>query len=313
VTDRTPARATRVGGQGTGLLFAVGAYGLWGFLPGFFLLLAPASPWEIVAFRILMSLVFCVILLTVTRGWQAFVGLSRQPRVLFTMGLAGVLIYINWQVFVLATLTGHVVEGSLGYFINPVITVALGVVVLRERLRPLQWTAVGISVVAIVVIALGYGAFPWIALILALSFGFYGFIKKRVGAQVDAISGLTLETAWLVPVAIVQLVVTGATVGLTFGTVSTVHSLLMIATGVITATPLLLFAAAARRLPLVALGLTQYLAPILQFLTGVFLLDEPMPAGRWVGFGLVWLALAVLTVDMVRAARAGRRASLLTA
>ncbi|PZQ90523.1 MAG: EamA family transporter RarD [Leifsonia xyli] len=305
-----PAPSPHRSGQGAGLAYAVSAYLLWGFLPGFFLLLDPASPWEIVAFRILMSLGFCAILLTVTRGWRGFLGLARQPRVLFTMGLAGVFIYVNWQVFVLATLGGHVVEGSLGYFINPVITVALGVVVLRERLRPLQWAAVGVSLLAIVVIAVGYGAFPWIALALALSFGIYGFIKKRVGAQVDAVSGLTLETAWLVPVAVVQLVVTGATVGLTVGSAGPVHTFLMIATGVITATPLLLFAAAARRLPLVALGLTQYLAPVLQFLTGVFLLNEPMPLGRWVGFGLVWFALVLLTIDMVRAARAGRRASL---
>jgi chloramphenicol-sensitive protein RarD len=304
--EPTPRRA----GQGAGLAFAITAYGLWGFLPGFFLVLAPASAWEIVAFRVLMSLVFCALLLTVTRGWRGFIGLSRQPRVLFTMALAGVLIYVNWQVFVIATLTGHVVEGSLGYFINPVITVALGVVLLRERLRPLQWIAVGVSIVAILVIAIGYGAFPWIALALALSFGFYGFIKKRVGAQVDAISGLTLETAWLTPVAIVQLAITGAVVGLSFGNAGPVHVALMIGTGVVTAVPLLLFASAARRLPLVALGLTQYLAPVLQFLTGVFLLQEPMPTGRWIGFCLVWLALILLTIDMVRAARAGRRASL---
>ncbi|MFT4029533.1 MAG: hypothetical protein QM675_06620 [Protaetiibacter sp.] len=154
-------------------------------------------------------------------------------------------------------------------------------------------------------------ASPWE--IVAFSFGLYGFIKKRVGAQVDAVSGLTLGTAWLAPVAIGQLVVTGATVGLSFGTAGAVHLLLMIATGVITATPLLLFASAARRLSLVALGLTQYLAPVLQFLTGVFLLHEPMPLGRWVGFLLVWAALVLLTADMVRAARAGRRASLPTA
>jgi len=303
----------RGGGQGAGLAYGIAAYGLWGFLPGFFLLLEPASPWEIVAFRIVMSLGFCVVLLTVTRGWRGFLGLARQPRVLGMMALAGVLIYVNWQVFVLATLSGHVVEGSLGYFINPVITVALGVLLLRERLRPLQWVAVGISVVAILVISIGYGAFPWIALALAFSFGFYGFIKKRVGAQVDAVSGLTLETAWLMPVAIVQLAVTGATVGLTWASAGVVHGLLMVATGVITATPLLFFAAAARRLPLVALGLTQYLAPVLQFLTGVFLLHEPMPLGRWIGFCLVWLALVLLTVDMIRAARSGRRASLPTA
>jgi chloramphenicol-sensitive protein RarD len=301
-----PPRAS----QGAGLTYGIAAYGLWGFLPGYFLLLEPASPWEIVAFRVLMSLGFCALLLTVTRGWRGFIGLARQPRVLFTMALAGALIYVNWQVFVLATLSGHVVESALGYFINPVITVALGVVLLRERLRPLQWIAVGVSVVAILVIAVGYGSFPWIALALAFSFGFYGFIKKRVGAQVDAVSGLTLETAWLTPVAIVQLVITGATVGLSFGNAGPVHVVLMIATGVITAVPLLLFAAAARRLPLVALGLTQYLAPVLQFLTGVLLLHEPMPTGRWIGFCLVWLALVLLTVDMIRAARAGRRASL---
>ncbi|WP_166868855.1 EamA family transporter RarD [Salinibacterium sp. ZJ70] len=299
----------RLGASGAGLLQAIGAYGLWGFLPLFFLALAPASSWEIVAFRILMSLGFCVILLMVTRGWAAFIALARQPRVLLAMGIAGVLIYVNWQIFIIATLSGHVVESSLGYFINPLITVALGVILLRERLRPLQWVAVGISLVAILVIAIGYGAFPWIALSLALTFGFYGYIKKRVGGQIDAVSGLTLETAWLTPVAIVQLVITGATVGLTVGNVSPLHTVLMITTGVATAVPLLLFASAARRLPLVALGLTQYLAPTLQFIVGVALLGEPMPLGRWIGFALVWVALVVLTVDMVRAARAGRRAS----
>jgi len=300
--------ARRAGG--TGLVFAIAAYGLWGFLPAYFLLLEPSSAWEVVAFRVLMSLAFCAVLLTVTRGWRGFLGLSRQPRVLFTMALAGALIYVNWQVFVIATLSGHVVEASLGYFINPVVTVALGVVLLRERLRPLQWTAVGVSLVAILVIAIGYGAFPWIALALAASFGFYSFIKKRVGAQVDAVSGLTLETAWLTPVAIVQLVITGAMVGVAFGSAGPVHVVLMIVSGVVTAVPLLLFAGAARRLPLVALGLTQYLTPVLQFLIGVFLLDEPMPTGRWIGFCLVWLALVLLTIDMIRAARAGRRASL---
>ena len=303
----------RLAGPTAGLLYAITAYGLWGFLPGVFLLLEPASAWEIVAFRILMSVAFCLILLTVTRGWHAFFGLAKQPRVLFAMALAGVFIYLNWQVFVIATLTGHVVEGSLGYFINPLVTVALGVIFLREKLRPLQWVSVGISAVAIVVISVGYGAFPWIALALAFSFGFYGYIKKRTGAQVDALSGLTLETAWLAPVAIVQLMVTGATIGLTVGQVSPLHTLLMALTGVITATPLLLFAAAARRLQLVALGLTQFLAPVLQFLFGVFLLHEPMPVGRWVGFALVWVALIVLMVDMGRAARAGRRASFPTA
>ncbi len=309
----TPEPTPRAQGQGAGLAFAVGAYGLWGFLPAYFLLLEPASPWEVVAFRILMSLVFCVVLLTVTRGWRAFVGLARQRRVLGMMAIAGVLIYGNWQIYLIAALGGHVVEAALGYFINPIVTVALGVLVLRERLRPLQWAAVGICLVATVVIVVGYGSFPWIAFGLAFTFGFYGFVKKRVGAQVDAVSGLTLETAWLVPVAIAQLLVTGATVGLAVGNAGPVHTVLMIGTGVVTAVPLLLFAAASRRLPLIAIGLTQFLAPVLQFLMGVFILGEPMPPGRWAGFALVWAALVLLTIDMIRAARAGRRASLPTA
>lgn len=300
-------------GQGTGLAYAIGAYALWGLLPGFFLLLEPAGAWEIVAFRVLMSLAFCALVLTITRGWRGFFGLARQPRVLLTMAAAGVLIYINWQVFVLATVTGHVIESSLGYFFNPVVTVALGVLLLRERMRPLQWVAVGVSVVAILVIAIGYGTFPWIALALAFSFGLYGYLKKRVGAQVDAVSGLTLETLWLAPVAVAQLAIAGATVGLAFGNAGWVNAVLMVVSGVVTAVPLLMFASAARRLPLVALGLTQYLAPAMQFLTGVILLHEPMPAGRWAGFALVWLALALLTFDMIRAARAGRRASLTAA
>jgi len=160
------------------------------------------------------------------------------------------------------------------------------------------------------VIAIGYGSFPWIGLTLAFSFGLYGFIKKKVGAQVDAISGLTLETALLVPVAIVQLIIVGATVGLEFGQNGVGHAVAMVGTGVVTAVPLLLFAAAARRLTLVAIGLTQFLAPVLQFLFGVFVLHEAMPPGRWIGFALVWIALIVLTVDMVAGARASRRASI---
>ena len=302
-----PAASRR---EGTGLLFAIGAYGLWGFLPAYFLLLAPAGPFEVVAFRILMSLIFCAILLTVTRTWGPFWHLARQPRVLGIMAIAGVLIYINWQVFVIAALSNQVVEGSLGYFINPIVTVLLGVIFLRERLRPAQWAAVGLAFVAVIVIMIGLGTFPWIALTLAFSFGLYGFIKKKVGAQVDAISGLTLETALLVPVAIVQLIVVAVTAGLAFGQNGIGHTVAMIGTGVVTAVPLLLFAAAARRLTLVTIGLTQFLAPVLQFLFGVFILHEAMPPGRWIGFALVWIALIVLTVDMVVGARASRRASI---
>ncbi len=295
-------------GQGAGLVFAIAAYVLWGLLPVYFLLLAPAGPFEVVAFRILCSLVFCVILLLITRGWAKLGVIVRHRRSLVMLGVAGAVIYVNWQLYVIAVLSGRVVEASLGYFINPIVTVLLGVVILRERLRPAQWAAVGISAIAILVIAIGYGAFPWIAVVLAFSFATYGFIKKGVGERVDAISGLTLETAWLTPVAIVQLVVVGMTSGLTAGHNGILQVVFLLGTGIATATPLLLFAAGARRLPLVSIGLTQYFAPVLQFLIGILFLHEHMSAGRWIGFALVWIALIILTVDLLIAAR-GRRGS----
>ena len=291
----------------SGLAFAIGAYGLWGFLPIYFIALEPAGPFEIVGWRVLLSLVFCALLITVTRAWRSFMTLVRDRRVLLTMGLAGALIFVNWQTYVYATLSNQVVEAALGYFINPIVTVFLGVLVLRERLNATQWVAVGISIVAVVVLAIGYGQLPWIALVLAFSFGFYGLIKKRVGPKVDAVSGLTLETAWLAPVAVVQLIVVSMTSGLTMGTVSAWHTVLLLLAGVVTAVPLLLFAAASRRLPLIYMGFIQYFAPFIQFLVGVVVLQEPMPPERWIGFGLVWLALCVLTFDLLRGARTARR------
>jgi len=301
-----PAHDTAV--SRSGLAFAIAAYALWGFLPIYFIALEPAGPIEIVGWRVLLSLVFCLLLLTVTRAWRPFMALVRDRRILFTMGLAGVLIFVNWSTYVYATLTGQVVEAALGYFINPIVTVFLGVLVLRERLNVTQWIAVGISIVAVIVLAIGYGQLPWIALVLAFSFGFYGLIKKRVGPKVDAVSGLTLETAWLAPLAVAQLVFVAMTSGLTMGTVSPWHSALLLMAGVVTAIPLLLFAAASRRLPLIFMGFIQYFAPFIQFLVGVFILQEPMPPERWIGFGLVWLALLVLTFDLMRSARSARRA-----
>ncbi len=292
-----------------GLAFAVAAYGLWGFLPVYFIALEPAGPIEIVGWRVLLSLVFCALLIGVTRAWRPFAALLRNRRVLLTMGLAGVLIFVNWQTYVFATLTGQVVEAALGYFINPIVTVFLGVLVLRERLNLTQWIAVGISIVAVIVLGVGYGSLPWIALILAFSFGFYGLIKKRVGPKVDAVSGLTLETIWLAPLAVLQLVFVAMTTGLTIGTVSAWHTVLLLLAGAVTAVPLLLFAAASRRLPLIYMGFIQYFAPFIQFLVGVVVLREPMPLERWIGFGLVWVALAVLTFDLVRGVRNARRAA----
>ncbi|AZS35941.1 hypothetical protein CVS47_00539 [Microbacterium lemovicicum] len=293
-----PARERTLGG-----LYALAAYLLWGFLPLYFLLLVPTGPWELVAWRILFSLVFCVLLLAVTRGWQRFGVILRSPRLLGWTALAGAFIYVNWQVFILGTLSGHVIETSLGYFINPVVTVLFGVLFLRERLRVTQWVAIGLAVVAIAVIVFGYGRFPWIALSLAFSFGLYGLVKKRIGPSVDAVSGLTLETVWLIPVAVVQLLVVSSVTGLTIGTAGPGHTVLLLLVGVVTAVPLLLFASGARRVPLTVIGLLQFAAPILQFITGAWLLGETMTPERWFGFGLVWLALIVLSADSVIHAR----------
>ncbi len=305
-----PARAPRARLNTAGLVYAVSAYVLWGFLPIYFIALQPTGAVEIVAWRILLSLVFCALLILVMRTWRSFFALLRDRRVVLIMGAAGALIFVNWLTYVYAALSDQVVEAALGYFINPIVTVFLGVLVLRERLNAVQWTAVGISIVAVIVLAVGYGQLPWIALVLAFSFGFYGLIKKRVGPRVDAVSGLTLETAWLAPLAAVLLVIVGATSGLSMGNEGTWHTVLLLAAGAVTAIPLLLFAAASRRLPLIYMGFIQYFAPFIQFLVGVVVLQEPMPLERWIGFGLVWLALVVLTVDLVRNARASRRASL---
>lgn len=308
-TPPAAATAAAVRERGIGVASAVGAYLIWGFLPLYFLVLAPTGPWELVAWRILLAFVFCVILLTVTRAWPTFRRIIRQPRLLVLTAVAGVVIYVNWQVYILGTLGGAVIETSLGYFINPIVTVLLGVVVLRERLRLTQWLAIGLSVVAVAVIVVGYGHFPWIALTLAFSFGIYGLIKKQVGPRVDAVGGLTLESFWLLPVAIVQLIAVGLTTGITMGTVGPAHTVLLSLAGIITAIPLLLFAAGARRVPLTVIGLLQFIAPVLQFIIGAWVLGEPMPLERWIGFGLVWVALIVLSIDSVLFARRARGVS----
>jgi chloramphenicol-sensitive protein RarD len=303
--EARPAEATPAAGRG--ILLAVLAYLIWGFLPLFFLLLAPASAFEVVSWRIVLSLVFCAILIAVTRSWSRLFGLLRDRRVMLTLLLAGVLILVNWTVYVYATLNGAVVDAALGYFINPILTVLLGVIVLRERLRPLQWISIGITAVAVLVIAINYGTFPWISVALAVSFGTYGLVKKRVGGRVDALSGLTIETLWLSPLAAAVLIALAATGTLTFGTVSTVQTVAMLSAGVVTAIPLLLFAGAARRLPLTTIGLTQYVTPLLQFVIGVFILHEALPVTHLIGFILVWVALIIFTIDMFRASRAGRK------
>lgn len=287
-----------------GLPAGVGAYALWGALPLYFPLLEPAGPVEVIAHRVVWSLLVCVALLLLTRTWGAFVAILRDARLLLHLTVAAVLLAVNWLVFVHGVTTGHVVDAALGYFINPLVTIALAVLVLGERLRAVQWVAVGFGAAAVVVITVGYGRLPWIALVLAVSFGLYGLIKSRVGPRVAALPGLAAETAVLVPVAAGYLLWLHAAGAGTFA--PGWHGAALVGTGVVTAVPLLLFNTAARRLPLSTVGMLQYLAPVLQLAIGVLVAGEHMPPARWWGFGLVWVALVLLTVDGLRSARRQR-------
>ncbi|MGM7679943.1 EamA family transporter RarD [Microbacterium sp. A94] len=298
-----------MGASRSGVAYTVGAYLLWGVLPLYFLMLVPTGPWEVVAWRVLLSFVFCLVLLAVTRGWASLRAIIRQPRLLGWTALAGILIYGNWQVFLIGTLSGQVIETSLGYFINPIFTVLLGVFVLRERISKLQWTAIGIAAVAVVVIIIAHGRFPWIALSLTASFGLYGLVKKQIGPAVDAVSGLTMESFWLIPVAAVTLIIVGSTDGITFGAVSVWHTVLVAGAGIATAVPLLCFAAGARRIDLTLVGMFQFITPVMQFLVGWALLKEPMPTERWIGFAIVWVAIGVFLVDLALKKQRGRRAA----
>ncbi len=281
------------------------AYLLWGLFPLYFPLLEPAGGLEIVAHRVLWSLAFIAVLITVVRRWSQVRAVVADRRAVLVLAGAAVLIAANWLVFVYGVNSGHVVETSLGYFINPLVSVLLGVVVFAERLRPLQWAAVGIAAVAVAVLTVDYGRPPWIALTLAATFGLYGLMKKLV--RVEAAPGLFVETALMALPAAVFLAVLHAQGQGTFGNAGTGHALLLVASGVATAVPLLLFAAATRRIPLSTVGLLQYVTPSMQLAIGVFVYSEPMPPARLVGFAVVWLALAVFTVDSLRHARAGAR------
>lgn len=286
-----------------GILFGVGAYGLWGLLPLYFFALMPAGAVEIVANRVVWSLVFCALLITATRAWPALAAAFRNRQVFWSLALAAALIAVNWLTYTYGVTTGQAVEAALGYFINPLVSVLLGVFVLKERLRPLQWAAVGTGFVAVGVLTYSYGKLPWIALTLALSFGLYGFVKKRVGPRVDAVTSLTVETIVLAPFAAVTMAVLAVNGAATLTAQGPGHFWLLVASGVITAVPLLFFGAAARRLPMTTIGLLQYMAPLLQFVVALLVFREAMPMERWIGFGVVWLALLLLTLDMLRAAR----------
>jgi len=290
-----------------GVLYGAGAYVLWGIFPLYFRLLERSGALEVVVHRVLWSLLVCAVVVAVVRGWAQLRAVLGNRRQVVALGTAALLLALNWGVYVYAVNSGQVVEASLGYFVNPLVTVLLGVAVLRERLRRWQWVAVGIGGVAVLVLTVAYGRLPLIALTLACSFGLYGLIKNRVGGGVGAVTSLTTETVVLAPVALAALVCLEAGGQGHFSADPPWQALLLASTGIATVVPLLLFASAARRVPLSTMGLLQYVTPVLQLLCGVVLLGEQMPLSRWLGFALVWLALAVLTLDTLRAS-ARRRA-----
>lgn len=283
-----------------GYLFAGAAYGLWGLFPLYWKLLRPTGAVEILAHRFVWSFVLVAIIVVAGRKLAGIKTLTRKPRTLALIAAAAVVIAINWGTYIYGVNTDRVVETALGYFLNPLVTVLMGVLVLHEKLRRLQWIAIAVGASALAVITIDYGRLPWIALVLGLSFAVYGLVKKQ--AKLPASDGLFAETAiLLVPAAgfLVWMQFTGESgFSLSVG-----HSLLLIGAGVITAVPLLFFAGAANRLPMTALGMGQYIAPSIQFIVGVTVFGEAMPTARWAGFGLVWLALVVFSVDAVRQTR----------
>ncbi len=281
---------------------AIGAYAIWGVFPAFWPLLAPAAPLEVLAHRITWTLVLMVVVITATRGWSEL--RTLRPRGWAMVAAAGALISVNWGLYIYAVFAGQVVEAALGYFMSPLISVLLGVVVLHERLRRTQWAAVALGTLAVVVIAVEAGRLPWIALTLACSFGLYGLLKSKI--PLSATAGVTAEGLVLGPLAVAVVVAlevsgTGTLTGHGVG-----HGLLLMAAGPVTALPLLLYGLAARRVPLSTIGVLMYINPILQFLWGVLVVGEAMPPTRWIGFVLVWIALVVFTVDLVRANRRAR-------
>ncbi|MEO3799637.1 EamA family transporter RarD [Nonomuraea sp. B1E8] len=288
-----------------GVLFGIAAYTMWGLFPLYWPLLKPSGAVEILGHRMVWSLVAVAAVLAVRRHWSWFRELARRPGKLGLLSLAAAVITINWGTYIYAVNTGHVVESALGYFISPLVNVLFGVVLLRERLRPLQWAAVGFGTLAVFVLTVDYGRPPWIALTLGMSFGAYGLVKKR--ANVAATESLAVETLVLLLPALGYLLFLQGTGAATFGTEGVGHAALLASAGLVTAVPLICFGAAAIRVPLSTIGLLQYIAPILQFACGVLIVQEVMPPSRWIGFAIVWVALAVFTYDSLRTARAAAR------
>ena len=283
----------------TGLTFGVSAYLIWGSFPLIITAASFANPFEVVVWRVVFGFLFAALLVTLTRTWAQTVELVKSPKKLGWVAVASLFIFINWSVYVVAVATSNVLETSLGYFINPLITVLFAVVFLKEKLRKGQWVALGIGLIAVVILTFDYGRPPWIALVLAISFATYSLAKNRVGGKIRALQSFTIESGIVLPFVLVQLwIVSMFTPIMIFSGV--VEASILISFGILTAIPLILFGAAASRVKLSTIGFIQYLTPILQFSVGYFILEEPMPPVRWIGFALVWVSLVVLTTDALR-------------
>jgi len=289
---------TDVTDERRGFLLGAAAYSMWGLFPLYWRLLVPAGAVEILAHRIAWSLLTMLVLTLALRRLPQLRGIFRDKRVLLLLLTAAAVISVNWGGFIYGVNANRVVEVSLGYFINPLVTVLLGVLVLGERLRPRQWTAIGIATLAVVILTVDYGHPPWIACLLAASFGTYGLAKKK--ANVEAVESLTFETLVLTPIALGYLLWLSASGHSTFTGHGVGHAVLLATTGLVTAIPLICFGAAAIRIPMTTLGLLQYLAPTIQFVLGLVVFHEGMGLVQWIGFVLVWVALVLFTADALR-------------
>ena len=298
----TPADVAARREAATGVALGVAAYLTWGFLPIYLKALAVVPAPQVLAHRILWSLLLVAAVVAVMRRGAALLALLRAPRMIAVLALTATLIGINWLTYIWAVNAGHVLETSLGYFINPLVNVALGVIVLRERLRRPQIAAVALAGIGVAVLAVAQGGLPWIALVLAFSFGFYGLLRKM--APVDPLTGLLGETAILAPLCLLYLLWLGS-IGIgSFGQSASIDFLLVL-TGLVTAAPLLMFAAAGKRLRYATIGLLQYIAPTIQFLLAVLLFGEALTAAHLVTFGFIWVGLALYAADALRATRRG--------
>lgn len=267
-----------------------------------------ASPFEIVVWRIVFGFLVAAALITLTKSWAELVAVIRQPKLMVWVAASSFFIMANWQIYVIAIAEHHVVESALGYFINPLITILLAVVFLRERLRKLQWAAVAMGATAVTVLTFDYGRLPWIALALAGSFGIYGLAKSKLGGRVSAVNSYALESGILLPVAAIQGTIIGSlSPGLQFGANGFWGAAGLIFFGIMTAVPLIMFGTAAKYLPLSMVGLMQYMTPTIQFILALTVFREDMPPARWFGFTIVWVGLAFLTTDMLRQARKSAR------